>query len=194
MAGAKRLQPTEIEVTVGEEALKVSITPDTRLKRNARWSLRGDQVTIRVPLAMKRADIEPMVQRIVARIETARKRGARRSDKALMQRANEINAAHFEGELAWRSIRWVENMQHRLGSCTTGGATDGDIRLSTKLRRYPDYVIDYVLAHELCHRKYPNHSPEFWAYLGRFPQAERARGFLEGIAYADGADADSLLD
>ncbi|GAB4546652.1 MAG: M48 family metallopeptidase [Anaerolineae bacterium] len=194
MAGAKPLQPTEIAVKVGEESLTVSITPDARLKRNARWSLRGDQVTIRVPLTMKRADIAPMVQRIVARIETARKRGARRSDKALMQRANEINAEHFEGELSWRSIRWVENMQHRLGSCTTGGATDGDIRLSTKLRRYPDYVIDYVLAHELCHRKYPNHSVEFWAYLARFPQAERARGFLEGVAYADGADADSLLD
>jgi predicted metal-dependent hydrolase len=88
----------------------------------------------------------------------------------------------------------VSNMKNRLGSCTTGGSTDGDIRLSDRMRNWPTYVIDYVLAHEICHRKYPNHSPDFWAYLSRYPHTPKALGFIEGIAFTEGEDPDSLLD
>jgi predicted metal-dependent hydrolase len=83
-------------------------------------------------------------------------------------------------------------MTHRLGSCTEGGATDGDIRISDRIQQWPAYVIDYIIAHELAHRKHPNHSTEFWAYLANYPLTERARGFIEGIAYGQN-DPDSLL-
>ncbi|MBN1964118.1 MAG: M48 family metallopeptidase, partial [Anaerolineae bacterium] len=111
----------------------------------------------------------------------------------LEQRARDLNARYFGGELSWHTVRWVSNMAHRLGSCTSGGATDGDIRLSDRIRDWPAYVRDYILAHELAHRKYPNHSPEFWAYLERYPDTARARGFIEGIAYARGEQPDDLL-
>jgi len=62
------------------------------------------------------------------------------------------------------------------------------------IARWPDYVIDYVIAHEICHRKYPNHSPEFWNYLARYPHATKALGFIEGIAYAEGGNPDMLMD
>ncbi|MCZ7554554.1 MAG: M48 family metallopeptidase [Anaerolineales bacterium] len=84
-------------------------------------------------------------------------------------------------------------MQHRLGSCTSGGSTDGDIRISEQIKEWPAYVVDYVIAHELAHRRHPNHSAEFWAYLARYPHTERARGFIEGFAYAQRADPDDLL-
>ncbi|MCS6871388.1 MAG: M48 family metallopeptidase [Anaerolineae bacterium] len=179
-------EPFSCDVVVGEERLRFNVQPDGRLRANGRWTLRGDVVTLRVPRGMPSATVESIIKRIAARIQRSRARADRRTDHDLMQRAAQLNAQYFNNELTWHSIRWAENMHTRLGSCSNGGASDGDIRISTALRRYPSYVLDYVIAHELCHRKYPNHSAEFWAYLARFPHTERARGFLEGVAFAGG--------
>ena len=59
---------------------------------------------------------------------------------------------------------------------------DGTIRLSSRLKGMPDWVVDYVLVHELAHLLQPGHDPAFWALVGRYPRTERARGFLEGVA------------
>ena len=48
----------------------------------------------------------------------------------------------------------------------------------------PDWVIDYVLLHELAHLVVPSHSPAFWTLLSRYPKTERARGYLEGVSAA----------
>lgn len=44
----------------------------------------------------------------------------------------------------------------------------------------PEYVLDYVLLHELAHLLVPDHGPRFWALLEAYPRTERARGYLEG--------------
>ena len=48
----------------------------------------------------------------------------------------------------------------------------------------PGWVIDYVLLHELAHLLEAGHTQAFWRMVDRFPKAERARGFLEGVALA----------
>jgi predicted metal-dependent hydrolase len=50
----------------------------------------------------------------------------------------------------------------------------------------PDWVVDYVVLHELAHLVVPSHSARFWDLVNRYPKAERARGYLEGISAATG--------
>src|SRR5215212_1260482 len=157
------------EFKAGSEQLTLHVETDARLRRYARWKLRGQVVQLRVPRGMSDPQIEQLINQIIPRIVRQRKRATRQNDVNLAARAAAINSQYFDGELSWHTIRWVSNMKNRLGSCTTGGSTDGDIRLSDRMRNWPTYVIDYVLAHEICHRKYPNHSPDFWAYLSRYP-------------------------
>jgi len=177
----------------GSRLLTVEVTRDARLRRTARWTVQQDAIVVRVPPQMPAAALDRVLDDIVARVIRQRARARRQNDDDLEQRARAINAAYFDGALAWHAIRWVSNMQHRLGSCTEGGPTDGDIRISDRLRGWPAYVLDYVIAHELAHRRHPDHSPAFWEYLARYPHTERARGFIEGIAYAQGDAPDSLI-
>jgi predicted metal-dependent hydrolase len=98
-----------------------------------------------------------------------------------------VNKKHFNGKIQWNAIRWVRNMQSRLGSCTRGGPTDGQIRISDKIKDWPEWVVDYVIAHELLHRKLPNHSAIFWNELrAAYPLTEQARGFIQGVSFASG--------
>jgi predicted metal-dependent hydrolase len=182
------------EISIGNETLILEVVVDPRLRTMARWALNGKTVRLRIPRGTSRKDVERLISDIIPRIAQQRKRTAHQTDRDLMARAQTLNLQYFNGELSWNSIRWVNNMKLRLGSCTTGGATDGDIRISERIRSWPQYVVDYILAHEICHRKYPNHSSEFWQYLARYPFTEKALGFIDGIAYAGGHNPDEMLE
>jgi hypothetical protein len=101
-----------------------------------------------------------------------------------MARARELSEAHLDGLAEPASVRWVDNQHRRWGSCTPA---DRSIRLSSRLRSMPEYVVDYVLVHELVHLLEPGHGERFWDLVGRYPRAERARGFLEGVEQASSA-------
>ena len=83
------------------------------------------------------------------------------------------------------SIRWVENQGARWGSCTPA---EGAVRVSARVARFPLWVVDYVVVHELAHLAEGGHGPAFWALVNRYPKAERARGFLiaKGMEEASG--------
>ncbi|TSB08304.1 M48 family metallopeptidase, partial [Streptomyces benahoarensis] len=113
----------------------------------------------------------------------AAKDGRRRpGDAELTERAAALSARFLGGEARPASVRWVTNQNSRWGSCTPA---EGTIRLSHRLQGMPEYVVDYVLLHELAHLLVPGHSPRFWKLLDAYPRTERARGYLEGIAAAE---------
>jgi hypothetical protein len=48
----------------------------------------------------------------------------------------------------------------------------------------PQWVIDYVLLHELAHLLVAGHNAAFWRLLEAYPETARAKAFLEGVAFA----------
>jgi predicted metal-dependent hydrolase len=88
-----------------------------------------------------------------------------------------LNERHFGGRLRWSSIAYAEQ-RRRWGSCTF---TAGVIRISSRARDLPRWVLDYLLVHELAHLEHADHGPAFWELVGRYPLTERARGYLMAL-------------
>lgn len=57
----------------------------------------------------------------------------------------------------------IKHNSSNWGSCSRAG----NINLNLNLIRLPEPLCDYVLLHELCHLKEPNHGPHFHALLER---------------------------
>jgi predicted metal-dependent hydrolase len=102
-------------------------------------------------------------------------------DASLARRATQLCRQYLGGAARPRSVRWVDNQQSRWGSCTPARGT---IRISHRVGRLPEWVLDYVLIHELAHLLAPGHGRDFWALVAAYPLTERARGFLDGVAAA----------
>ena len=67
-------------------------------------------------------------------------------------------------------------MPKRWGSATR----DGLLWINPELIHAPSIFIDYVVAHEVCHMKYPAHSPEIYRQLDQmFPDWRQVKRRLE---------------
>ena len=140
----------------------------------------GDRVVVLMPARMTRAEERQWVSVMLERL-AAQERRRRPSDTELLNRALTLCRRYLSEATAPVSVRWVSNQGMRWGSCTP---SDGTVRLSSRLRGMPPWVVDYVLIHELAHLIEPGHTPRFWDLVRRYPQADRARGYLEGVAAA----------
>jgi predicted metal-dependent hydrolase len=170
---------------------KADDEPQVEVRRSARrrrtvTAYREDgRVVVCVPARFSKAEerrwIDTMLQRLAAK-ESRRKP----SDEKLLARARELSRRYLDRRAEPQSVRWSTDQMARWGSCTPA---DGSIRVSDRLRGVPPWVLDYVLVHELAHLLVVDHGPGFWALVGRYPRAERARGFLDGLTYASGAEA-----
>lgn len=52
----------------------------------------------------------------------------------------------------------VKEQKKRWGSCSQ----DGTLRFNWRIIMAPEYIIDYIVVHEMCHLRYMNHANEFW--------------------------------
>jgi predicted metal-dependent hydrolase len=161
----------------------VEVRRSARRRRTVSAYRDGQRIVVLIPAKFTRAQEAQWVAKMVARLDTGIRRGPRRSgtDTALARRAGELSAAYLDGGAEPASVRWVGNMRTRWASCTPADRT---IRISDKLREMPSWVLDYVLLHELAHLLVSGHSADFWILVQRYPRAERARGYLDGVSAA----------
>lgn len=159
---------------------RVEVRRSARRRRTVSAYRDGDRVVVMIPATMSKKDEASWVARMVDRLDRAEAR-KRPSDDQLMARARQLDDEFFGGLATPDSVRWVANQRSRWGSCTPG---DRSIRLSVRLQGMPRWVIDYVLVHELAHLLEPAHDARFWAWVDRYPRAERAKGYLIGWSAA----------
>ena len=70
----------------------------------------------------------------------------------------------------------IRAQRTRWGSCSA----QGNLNFNCLLMLTPDDVIEYVVVHELCHRKEMNHSARFWAEVERvLPGYRESRRWLK---------------
>jgi predicted metal-dependent hydrolase len=179
--------PADTGPDIGRDPL-VEVRRSRKRRRTVSAYRENDKVVVLVPARFTRAEEREWVATMLARLDRQDKR-RRPSDAGLKRRAAELSARYLDGLAEPLTVRWVANQNSRWGSCTP---TDRSIRLSTRLQGMPSWVTDYVLVHELAHLIEAGHTATFWSWVDRYPKAERAKGFLEGVAAAShlGIEAD----
>ena len=147
-----------------------------RSRRRKRWSLTvpwDGPVTLAVPQRMPAAEIEHVIESHRGWIARARARQVPRlgldrravSEAETRRAARELVTEIADREAAALGVRYeriaIRGQRTRWGSCSTRGTLSFNWRLALA----PFSVLDYVVVHELCHLREPNHSPRFWALV-----------------------------
>jgi predicted metal-dependent hydrolase len=76
----------------------------------------------------------------------------------------------------------VREQEKRWGSCNS----KGELRFNWRVMMAPMSLVDYVVAHEVCHLVVRDHSTRFWKLLGTIlPDFEerRARLRVDGVKF-----------
>jgi len=105
------------------------------------------------------ADLQPLIQKHLRQLAA----------RELPARVMELAASHH----VQISRITVRNQKSRWGSCSRRGT----ISLNWRLLQTPAFVRDYIILHELAHRRHMNHSRKFWDEVEKmctdYPAAER---------------------
>lgn len=97
--------------------------------------------------------------------------------KAEARRAILPQAAAMAGRIGREPGRIsIKDTRSRWGSCSAAG----DLAFSWRLVLAPDWVLTYVVAHEVAHLAELNHSPAFWRVVAELvPDHDPARAWLK---------------
>jgi predicted metal-dependent hydrolase len=152
----------------------------SRRKTVALQVLGLNDVVVRAPMRMSNREIEEFVQQNMDWIQKNLKKVAENQKeeeeivpmteaevRELAERATQLipeRVKHFAPLVGVTYGRiTIRNQKSRWGSCSA----KGNLNFNVGLLLAPPEVLDYVVVHELCHRKEMNHSPKFWAEVSK---------------------------
>lgn len=150
-------------------------------------------VVVRAPYGISKREINEFVERKYDWIERKLQEMSRRKEE--QKNHSHLTEAQVK-ELARKALEYIpsrveyyapivgvdynritiRNQKTRWGSCSS----KGNLNFNCFLMMAPPDVIDYVVVHELCHRKQMNHSKEFWDEVASVcPEYKEARNWLK---------------
>ena len=178
---------TSIPLTTADGA-PVEVRRSARRRRTVAAFWENGTAVVAIPAHFSGAQEREWVHRMLEKLRLQGTRGPKAAgrrragnDAQLEAHAAALSARYLGGRAVPASVRWVTNQNSRWGSATP---SQGTIRLSHKLQPMPQWVIDYVLLHELAHLLVAAHNAAFWRLLAAYPETDRAKAFLEGVSFA----------
>lgn len=159
--------------TSSTAALPVRLIESARRKKTVSARIVDGVIEIRLPVGLSHDERDRHVQNLTTKL--LRKTSAESID--LFDRAVRLSDRYGLPRPA--TIVWSSRQNSRWGSCTPA---DDAIRISHRLSDFPEWVLDYVIIHELAHLVELNHTPAFHSLVARFPRSERAEGFLMAVS------------
>ncbi len=152
------------------------------------------RVIVRAPMRMKEKEIARFVQEksawIEKSLELVRQRKAEREAQEKLSAEDIRRLADQALELLPGRVAYyapqvgvtygkitIRNQKSRWGSCSA----KGNLNFNCLLMLTPPEIQDYVVVHELCHRRQMNHSEQFWREVERIlpDYGERRRWLKE---------------
>ena len=149
-------------------------------------------LVVRAPRRLPEREIQrflreksPWIEKTLTKVENVNRAGEEAplspedihalADRALKEIPPRVKAFAARMGVTYGRIT-IRNQRGRWGSCS--GA--GNLNFNCLLMLCPEEVRDYVVVHELCHRKEMNHSRRFWQELARvLPEYEKQRQWLK---------------
>lgn len=173
----------EVEIIRSKrKTMEIQICPDGHIR-------------VRAPYRMRKAEIDAFLQEKSQWIEKhtaiVRERQKKREQEPLkkldMEKINELAEKALEvlPDKVWYfankigvdfSHVTIRNQKTRWGSCSS----KGNLNFNCLLMLMPEEILDYVVVHELCHRKEMNNSKRFWAEVEKvMPDYKERRRWLK---------------
>ena len=160
------------------EDLQVNIIYSKR--KTIALEIGANGLVVRAPIGVSRREINTFIQEKQSWIEKHYKRirerkavledqkpFTREEIQALAQKAVKVIPGKVEKYAKVVGVDYgritIRNQKTRWGSCSG----KGNLNFNCLLMLFPDEVIDYVVVHELCHRKHMNHSAQFYKEVER---------------------------
>jgi predicted metal-dependent hydrolase len=195
-----RAQRIQVKISKGQAVLIVPTRVATAsalefLKLNKKWLI--DRLSKQQRISFKPGSIISILgKEFTIKYNNSQTKGVSLNDKELLICGNcselEIRIKRFLASMLKRKITEIANfmgnklgvtfnkisirdMSSRWGSCSS----TGNLSFSLKLIFTREEIVDYVVAHELCHLKEMNHGKNFWDLVEEiYPHWQQAKKWL----------------
>lgn len=163
---------SNVQVTVIRSNRKtMAIQVNTDLTVTVRAPMRASGKEIERILREKESWIQKSIKKVRERKASYETKGIEPLSGADMKRLAEQAKAYIPERTAYYAKQagvnygriTIRSQKTRWGSCSS----KGNLNFNCLLMLTPPEVIDYVVVHELCHRKEMNHSRAFWEEVAK---------------------------